>query len=129
MVCILSDGYHDAGGMQSKKQEILMEVCYDNSKDRSEIMKKVFQVEGMMCQHCEATVKKALEGLDGEREAKVSHEAGTAVVDMDSNVTEGVIACAASAEKGIVDVEYDEQRTSDAAILQAITDTGYDVKG
>lgn len=82
-----------------------MEVCYDNSKDRSEIMKKVFQVEGMMCQHCEQRVNKTLQDI------------------------EGVIACAASAEKGIVDVEYDEQRTSDAAILQAITDTGYDVKG
>ena len=39
-------------------------------------MTKTMKIEGMMCTHCEATVKKALESLDGVTEAKVSHEAG-----------------------------------------------------
>ena len=105
MVCILSNGYHDTDGMQSKKKEILIKVCYDNGNDRSEFMKKAFQVEGMMCQHCEQRVNKALQGM------------------------EGVSACSASAKDGIVNVEYDAQKINDAAIIQAITDTVYDVKG
>ena len=68
-------------------------------------MKKAFQVEGMMCQHCEQRVNKALQGM------------------------EGVSACSARAKDGIVNVEYDAQKINDAAIIQAITDTGYDVKG
>lgn len=63
-------------------------------------MEKTMKIEGMMCQHCEATVKKALEGLDGVRGAKVSHEAGTAVVDMDSNVTDDVL------KKTVEDKDY-----------------------
>ena len=43
-------------------------------------MEKTMKIEGMMCGHCEAAVKKALEALDGVEEAIVSHEAGTAVV-------------------------------------------------
>ena len=43
-------------------------------------MKKTISIEGMMCTHCEATVKKALEAIDGVESAEVSHTAGTAVV-------------------------------------------------
>lgn len=45
-------------------------------------MEKTIKIEGMMCQHCEARVKKTLEALDVVKEAKVSHEAGTAVVEL-----------------------------------------------
>ena len=40
------------------------------------------KIEGMMCGHCEARVKKVLEALDGVEQAEVSHETGTAVVEM-----------------------------------------------
>ena len=43
-------------------------------------MTKTMKIEGMMCPHCEATVKKALEAIDGVESAEVSHTAGTAVV-------------------------------------------------
>ena len=46
-------------------------------------MKKTISIEGMMCTHCEATVKKALEALPEVTEAVVSHTAGTAVVPVD----------------------------------------------
>ena len=54
-------------------------------------MKKTINIEGMMCTHCEATVKKALEALDGVNEAVVSHEAGTAVLDMSAEVADEVL--------------------------------------
>ena len=49
------------------------------------------KIEGMMCGHCEATVKKALEALDGVEEAVVSHEEGTAVVSMTNEVSDDVL--------------------------------------
>ena len=54
-------------------------------------MKKTMKIEGMMCGHCEATVKKALEALDGVEEAVVSHEEGTAVVSMTNEVSDDVL--------------------------------------
>ena len=45
-------------------------------------MKKTMKIEGMMCVHCEARVKKALEALAAVESAEVSHEAGTAVVTL-----------------------------------------------
>ena len=52
------------------------------------VMTKTIHIEGMMCAHCEATVKKALEALDGVESAAVSHEAGTAVVTMTAPVAD-----------------------------------------
>ena len=49
-------------------------------------MKKTLHVEGMMCGHCEARVKKALEALPEVSEAVVSHEAGTAIVTLTAAV-------------------------------------------
>lgn len=51
-------------------------------------MKKTLMIEGMMCGHCEAAVKKALEALPGVEAAVVSHEKGTAVVTLRSEVPE-----------------------------------------
>ncbi len=50
-------------------------------------MTKTMKIEGMMCGHCEARVKKCLEAIPGVTEAAVSHEAGTAVVTLASEVT------------------------------------------
>lgn len=49
-------------------------------------MEKTMKIEGMMCGHCEARVKKVLEGIEGVTEAVVSHESGTAVVKMDKEI-------------------------------------------
>ncbi len=54
-------------------------------------MKKTVSVEGMMCGHCEATVKKALEALEGVITADVSHERGTAVIELEKEVSDEVI--------------------------------------
>lgn len=51
-------------------------------------MKKTMHITGMMCGHCEARVKKALEAVDGVDEALVSHEAGTAVVTLSKDVAD-----------------------------------------
>lgn len=49
-------------------------------------MEKTLKVEGMMCMHCEGRVKKCLEGIEGVKEAIVSHEAGTATVISDIEI-------------------------------------------
>ena len=57
-------------------------------------MKKVIKVDGMMCAHCEAHVRKALEALEGVEKAEVSHEKGEAVVTLGSNVDDAVLKAA-----------------------------------
>ena len=73
---------------------------YDAGKDKkikvkekkeNKIMKKTMKIEGMMCGHCEARVKKTLEALDAVAEADVSHENGTAVVTLNSEVADDVL--------------------------------------
>ena len=54
-------------------------------------MTKTMKIEGMMCGHCEATVKKALEKIEGVTSAEVSHEAGTAVVALSAEVADEVL--------------------------------------
>ena len=54
-------------------------------------MTKTLKIEGMMCMHCEAAVKKALENLDGVESAEVSREKGTAVVTLSVPVDDAVL--------------------------------------
>ena len=54
-------------------------------------MEKTITIEGMMCGHCEATVKKALEALEGVISADVSHDKGTAVVALEKDVADGIL--------------------------------------
>ena len=61
-------------------------------------MKKTLKVEGMMCGHCEARVKKALETLPEVDEAVVSHEAGTAIVTLNAEVADDVLKNAVEAQ-------------------------------
>ena len=63
-------------------------------------MTKTMKIEGMMCGHCEARVKKALEALEGVTEAEVSHEKGTAVVTMSGDVADDVL------KKAVEDQDY-----------------------
>nr|WP_314930561.1 heavy metal translocating P-type ATPase [Shuttleworthia satelles] len=58
------------------------------------IMTQTVRIKGMMCGHCEATVKKALEALDGVENAEVSHEAGTAILEESKPVDEAAIKAA-----------------------------------
>lgn len=63
-------------------------------------MKETVKIEGMMCNHCEMTVKKALEALDGVEKADVSHTKGTAVLTLNKAVADGDI------KKAIEDKDY-----------------------
>ncbi len=63
-------------------------------------MKKTMNITGMMCGHCEARVKKALEAVDGVDEANVSHESGTAVVTLNVPVEDAVL------KKAVEDQDY-----------------------
>lgn len=73
-------------------------------KKETKQMEKTIKIEGMMCNHCEMHVKKALEALDGVKSAEVSHTAGTAVVTL-------------------------EKAVADNALKQAVVDQGYTVTG
>ena len=64
-------------------------------------MEKKMIVNGVMCAHCEATVKKALEVIDGVAEAKVSHDANEAVVTLNADVPDDVLT------KAVVDAGYE----------------------
>lgn len=63
-------------------------------------MTKTMKIEGMMCGHCEARVKKCLEALAEVKEAAVSHEAGTAVVTLAGAVSDDVL------KKAVEDQDY-----------------------
>ena len=63
-------------------------------------MEKTMKIEGMMCPHCETTVKKTLEAIDGIESAEVSHEKGSAVLTMSKNVEDSVL------KKAVEDAGY-----------------------
>lgn len=70
-----------------------------NKKEKN-TMTTTLKINGMMCPHCEATVKTALENIDGVTSAEVSHESGTAVVTLSKEVSEDVL------KKAVVDKGY-----------------------
>ena len=70
----------------------------DTTQKEETAMKKTLTVEGMMCPHCEARVKKALEALPQVDEAVVSHEAGTAIVTLNAEVDDEVLKKAVEAQ-------------------------------
>ena len=63
-------------------------------------MTKTMKIEGMMCGHCEASVKKALEAVEGVEAADVSHEKGEAVVTLTGSVDDAVL------KKAVEDKDY-----------------------
>ena len=73
-------------------------VANKESTKEDTAMKKTLKVEGMMCGHCEARVKKALEALPEVDEAVVSHEAGTAIVTLNAEVADDVLKNAVEAQ-------------------------------
>ena len=73
-------------------------ACPVRPRQEVKTMTKTIHIEGMMCAHCEATVKKALEALDGVVSADVSHKAGTAVVTLTHAVDDAALKAAVEAK-------------------------------
>lgn len=88
------------------QQELQIVVNTDVMAEKQEVndMEKVIEIKGMMCGHCEAHVKKALEALEGVASAEASHEKGSAVVQLSGSV-------------------------DDAALKMAVEEEGYEVTG
>ena len=76
--------------IRNRLNEIKNEIERINTKETTTMVKTI-SIEGMMCGHCEATVKKALEALDGVVSAEVSHDKGTAVVTLEKDVDDGIL--------------------------------------
>ena len=83
---------HDAG--KDKK------IKHSKKKKEDKPMEKTMKIEGMMCGHCEARVKKTLEAIPGVTEARVSHTSGTAVVTLSADVDNDVL------RKAVEDQDY-----------------------
>ena len=71
--------------------EIINITEHSEENEGGNTMTKTVNIEGMMCAHCEANVKKALEALDGIESAVVSHESGTAVIELSKDVDDDLI--------------------------------------
>ena len=84
--------------------QIVVDTDVMAEKQEENDMEKVIEIKGMMCGHCEAHVKKALEALEGVASAETSHEKGTAVVQLSGSV-------------------------DDAALKKAVEEEGYEVTG
>lgn len=84
---------------KKKAVGIKLNITADNNKEEKTVIKTI-KVEGMMCPHCEAAVKKALEAIDGVKEATASHEKCEAVAELEKDVDLSVL------EKAITDAGY-----------------------
>ena len=84
----------------SKDKKLKAKKEKKRSKKEDKTMKKVMHIEGMMCGHCEAAVKKALEALPQVDEAVVSHEAGTAELTLNAEIADDVL------KKTVEDKDY-----------------------
>ena len=70
----------------------------EQTEKQEETMKKTMKIEGMMCGHCEASVKKALEALAEVKSAEVSHKTGTAVVTLCADISDAALKEAVEAQ-------------------------------
>ena len=84
----------------SKDKKLKAKKEKKRSKKEDKTMKKIMHIEGMMCGHCEAAVKKALEALPQVDEAVVSHEAGTAELTLSAEIADDVL------KKTVEDKDY-----------------------
>lgn len=89
----------DSSGKKTAPEED-KKIFETEDKEEELIMKKTMNIEGMMCPHCEAAVKKALEGVDGVSSAEVSHKAGTAKLELLKDVDNAVLT------KAVEDKDY-----------------------
>ena len=93
---------HDSGrdrkGKPIPAEAIEQLVSAESNNKEETILKKTLKVEGMMCMHCEARVKKALEAVPGVESAVADHEAGTAVVTLSAPVEDDILRAAVEAQ-------------------------------
>lgn len=89
---------HDASKDRKRKQNAHVSLSRKTVSDKKEFeikedmtMTKTMKIEGMMCGHCEARVKKVLEALEQVDSAEVSHEAGTAVVTLKTEIPDDIL--------------------------------------
>lgn len=100
-----ADTVADASGAAAHECRVeAVDILNTNKKERVDTMKKVLDIEGMMCQHCVAHVNKALSGIEGVEAVEVSLENKNAAVTLAADV-------------------------SDDALVKAVVDAGYEVKG
>ena len=92
-------GKNEKGGEISEKTEENKKVTVKTEEEKE--MKETVKIRGMMCEHCENTVKKALEALPGVEKAEVSHETGTAVLSLAGEVDEETV------RKAVEDKDYE----------------------
>lgn len=76
---------------QQSELQIVVNTDVMSEKQKENSMEKIIEIKGMMCGHCEAHVKKALEALDGVTSAEASHEKGIAVVQLSASVDDTVL--------------------------------------
>lgn len=91
---------YDSGSDHKIKDKLQGRVTQAGPEKEKEIMEKTVKIEGMMCAHCEAAVKKALEELPQVEKADVSHEKGTATVTLSCRVDDDVL------KKAVEDKDY-----------------------
>ncbi|MCR5148325.1 MAG: heavy metal translocating P-type ATPase [Eubacterium sp.] len=96
---------HDASNDRKKKHIASFDGAFDNNETKDNKMEekkmtKTLKVEGMMCEHCEARVKKALEAVAGVESAVADHNANTAVVTLNADVADDVL------RKAVEDQDY-----------------------
>jgi Cu2+-exporting ATPase len=97
------DAKHDKAksNIRNRTAELEKEINIEHKKAKENTkMKKTLTIEGMMCGHCEASVKKALEAVEGVVSADVSHEKGTAVVTIANDVADDIL------KKAVEDKDY-----------------------
>ena len=92
-------GKNEKDGGISEKTEENKKVTVKKEEEKE--MKETVKIRGMMCEHCENTVKKALEALPGVEKAEVSHETGTAVLSLAGEVDEETV------RKAVEDKDYE----------------------
>lgn len=99
-LCRLYDAGKDKKIKNNALDAVAQDTAADTSKKEENGMSKTMKIEGMMCGHCEASVKKALEALEQVESAEVSHEAGTAVVSLKEDTPDSVLT------KAVEDQDY-----------------------
>ncbi len=90
----------DNGNTMNDDNDIINDIENNQIIKEEKIMNKTMKIEGMMCGHCEAAVKKALEAVDGVTEAVVSHGDGTAKISLSTEVSDDVL------KKAVEDKDY-----------------------
>ena len=95
---------HDASHDRRMRKTVSLDGLSDSNENKTKTeettMTKTLEVEGMMCEHCEARVKKALEAVNGVESAVADHNANTAVVTLSADVADDVL------RKAVEDQDY-----------------------